>query len=55
MDGVYEKFCVEFCKADYLCHQGEPHWFGWFLAAFVVGTVLWNTGVFLYGFLSGLS
>ena len=22
-------FFYEFCKADFLCYSGEPHWLGW--------------------------
>ena len=26
-----QKFIDEFCKVEFLCYGGEPHWLGWLL------------------------
>lgn len=38
MNEYWINFTSEFCKVDFLCHNGEPHWLGWF--ALVVAVVI---------------
>lgn len=37
---MYAWFCSWFCKAEFLCYAGEPHWLGWMVAAFMTVFIL---------------
>ena len=26
---MWSKFITGFCKAEFLCYEGSPHWLGW--------------------------
>jgi hypothetical protein len=35
---MWSKFIAGFCKAEFLCYAGSPHWLGW--------------GILIFGFLA---
>ena len=30
-----ERFYEKFCEVQFLCHEGEPNWLGWFVISVV--------------------
>lgn len=37
---MWDGIMFRFCKADYLCWNGEPHWLGYVVMIYIVFKVL---------------